>query len=109
AALSASDPGRPRWRVLALRHRVAAAVGLATAAAIATAAALTVPPAHDWAIRHLGPDVRHASGFSSSLQLGGLTDLLLSDAPVLRVTGPRPDYLRGAAYDVYFNGRWLTR
>ncbi len=109
-ALSASDPGRPRWRALALRHRVGVALGLTLSAGIALSAALALPPAHDWAIRKLGYDARaNASGFSTSLQLGGLTDLLLSDAPVLRVTGPRPDYLRGAAYDLYFKGRWLTR
>jgi protein-glutamine gamma-glutamyltransferase len=46
-------------------------------------------------------------GFSDQIDLGGLDELLDSDAIVLRVRGPRVDYLRGAVLDFYAGGRWL--
>jgi transglutaminase-like putative cysteine protease len=46
-------------------------------------------------------------GFSDQIDLGGLDELLDSDTIVLRVRGPRVDYLRGAVLDFYAGGRWL--
>ncbi len=45
-------------------------------------------------------------GFSDKIDLGGLDELLDSDTIVLRVRGPRVDYLRGAVLDSYAGGRW---
>ena len=44
-------------------------------------------------------------GFSDQMDLGALDGLLDSDTVVLRVRGPRVDYLRGAALDVYARGQ----
>jgi transglutaminase-like putative cysteine protease len=41
------------------------------------------------------------------MDLGALDGLLDSDIVVLRVRGPRVDYLRGASLDLYEGGRWL--
>ncbi len=46
-------------------------------------------------------------GFSDQIDIGGLDELLDSDTIVLRVRGPRVDYLRGAVLDFYAGGRWL--
>jgi protein-glutamine gamma-glutamyltransferase len=46
-------------------------------------------------------------GFSDQIDLGALDELLDSDTVVLRVRGPRVDYLRGAVLDFYAGGRWL--
>ena len=46
-------------------------------------------------------------GFSDQIDLGGIDELLDSDTVVLRVRGPRVDYLRGAVLDFYAGGRWL--
>jgi transglutaminase-like putative cysteine protease len=46
-------------------------------------------------------------GFSDRMDLGALDGLLDSDTVVLRVRGPRVDYLRGAALDFYAAGQWL--
>jgi protein-glutamine gamma-glutamyltransferase len=46
-------------------------------------------------------------GFSDQIDLGGIDELLDSDTVVLRVRGPRVDYLRGAVLDFYASGRWL--
>jgi transglutaminase-like putative cysteine protease len=47
------------------------------------------------------------AGFSDQIDLGGIDELLDSDTIVLRVRGPRVDYLRGAVLDFYASGRWL--
>ncbi len=47
------------------------------------------------------------TGFSYSLSLGELTGMAQSDEVVMRIRGRRPDYLRGAVYARYTNGRWL--
>ncbi len=46
-------------------------------------------------------------GFSDRMDLGALDGLLDSDTVVLRIRGPRVDYLRGAAMDFYAAGQWL--
>jgi transglutaminase-like putative cysteine protease len=46
-------------------------------------------------------------GFSDRIDLGGLDELLDSETIVLRVRGPRVDYLRGAVLDLYAGGRWM--
>ena len=46
------------------------------------------------------------TGFSYSLSLGDLTGMTQSDEVVMRIRGRRPDYLRGAVYARYMNGRW---
>jgi transglutaminase-like putative cysteine protease len=46
-------------------------------------------------------------GFSDQIDLGALDGLLDSDTVVLRVRGPRVDYLRGTVLDSYAGGRWF--
>jgi transglutaminase-like putative cysteine protease len=46
-------------------------------------------------------------GFSDHMDLGALDGLLDSDTVVLRVRGPRVDYLRGAVLDFYAAGQWV--
>ncbi len=49
------------------------------------------------------------SGFGAGdIQLGGLTDLLMSDAVVLRLWGSPTDHLRGQVYQTYARGRWVA-
>lgn len=45
-------------------------------------------------------------GFSDRMDLGSLEGLLDSEKRVLRLRGPRVDYLRGAAFDRYDVSRW---
>ncbi len=50
---------------------------------------------------------RAQTGFSDRMELGALDRLLDSDTVVLRVRGAPVDYLRGAVFDIYENGRWM--
>jgi transglutaminase-like putative cysteine protease len=65
---------------------------------------------HAWATqraRFTTYDWKPQVGFSDRMDLGALDGLLDSEQRVLRVRGPRVDYLRGAALDRYEAGRWL--
>lgn len=57
----------------------------------------------------LGGPGRSVAGFSASdIELGGLSDLLVSDTVVLRVWGPPSDHLRGQVYQTYSGRRWIA-
>ncbi len=107
AALRAGDGGR-RPLLQTSRRRLAVGAGLfALAAAVAAGFALGLPPLSRWTEAR----VLHAlggaeSGFSDRLWLGSLDGMLQSDEVVMRLQGPRADYLRGAVYDHYEIGRW---
>ncbi|MBX3262759.1 MAG: transglutaminase domain-containing protein [Labilithrix sp.] len=56
----------------------------------------------------LGVDGAEATAFSTTMVLGATRGMLQSDAIVMRIEGPRPEYLRGAVYDRYAPPYWLT-
>jgi len=109
-ALRAADPGRPSWARLTFRHRLLTVLALALATGIGLVVALTMPPAHDWVVGRIYEAFSEGqTGFSVHLRLGSLSRMLQSDKVVLRVHGPRPDYLRGYVYTEYHKGNWRAR
>ena len=93
----------------ALPRRRAAAFGLllGLAAALAAGSIFALPPLAFWVQgRILGAIGGAEAGFSDRMWLGSLDGLLQSDEVVMRVEGARADYLRGAVYDHYEEGRW---
>lgn len=107
AGLRAGDPGRPALAALPGRDRAAAAaLGLA-AMALAAAAAAGLPPLSRWTERRVLQSLGGAeTGFTDRLWLGSLDGMADSDEVVMRIEGPRTDYLRGAVFDQYELGRW---
>ncbi|MBX3224558.1 MAG: DUF3488 domain-containing protein [Labilithrix sp.] len=55
-----------------------------------------------------GADGAETTAFSTTMVLGSTRGMLASDAIVMRIDGPRPEYLRGAVYDRYAPPYWLT-
>lgn len=55
----------------------------------------------------LGVDGEEATAFSTTMVLGSTRGMLQSDAIVMRIEGPRPEYLRGAVYDRYAPPYWI--
>ena len=98
AALRAEDPARAPWEELPRRTKILGASIAIVAAALAFAGARALPPLYDYTQSRF--DVAYEFvGFKGELRLGGLDDLKQSDEIVLRVSGARTDYLRGAVYD----------
>lgn len=92
------------------RNIIVATAMLLLAGGMSFAAATGIRSVHAWLVSrghsrafHWQPRV----GFSDRLDLGALDGLLDSNTLVFRVRGPRTDYLRGAALDLYEAGRWL--
>ncbi|MDP9002543.1 MAG: DUF3488 and transglutaminase-like domain-containing protein [Myxococcota bacterium] len=109
AAMGASDERALMVGSAAPRITMAAAI-LVVAGAVAVVVAVGLRSAYAWIMSRAHPSAfewRPRVGFSDRMDLGALDGLLDSDAIVLRVRGPRVDYLRGAALDVYVAGRWL--
>ena len=110
AALRAGDAGRAAAADLPRDKRVAGFALLALAAALAAGSIVGLPPLSRWMehriIRALGGA---ETGFSDRMWLGSLDGLLDSEEVVMRVEGPRPDYLRGVVFDHYEIGRWGHR
>jgi protein-glutamine gamma-glutamyltransferase len=109
-ALRASDPGRPPLAALPRRALALGAALVLAAAGLSVAATRALFPMSDWTTARI---TRLAlpgatSGFSDRLWLGSLDGMLQSDEVVMRIEGPRPDYLRGAVYDRYELGRWSS-
>jgi len=92
-------------------RRLAAGAGvLLLGVSMATVVTLGARRAYDW----LSSRERSTAllwspriGFSDQIDLGALDGLLDSDTVVLRVRGPRVDYLRGTVLDSYAGGRWF--
>jgi hypothetical protein len=49
-----------------------------------------------------------STAFSTAMALGATRGMLVSNAVVLRIEGPTPEYLRGAVYDRYQGRYWIT-
>lgn len=102
-ALRSCDPARAAWAEQSPRDkRVGATVG-AVALAVTAAIASALPPLYDWTQARFDFAYEFV-GFKSDLRLGSLDDLKKSDEIVLRISGPRSDYLRGAVYDHFDSG-----
>ena len=108
--LRAGDPGRPAVSVIPRRDRLVTAGLVGLGAGLAALSVLLLPPASRWTerrvLRALGED---QTGFSERMWLGALDGLLDSDEVVMRLSGPRTDYLRGAVFEHYEIGRWGHR
>ena len=106
-ALRAGDAGRPAWASVLRRDRLLAAGVVGLAGVFAAGGALALPPLSLWTEhRILGALGGAETGFSDRMWLGSLDGMLDSDEVVMRLEGPRADYLRGAVYDHYEIGRW---
>jgi len=106
-ALRAGDVGR-KAHGRTSRRRLAVGAGLlGLASAVAGGFVLGLPPLSRWTEGRILHALGGAeSGFSDRLWLGSLDGMLQSDEVVMRLDGPRADYLRGAVYDHYEIGRW---
>ncbi|MEP7123782.1 MAG: transglutaminase domain-containing protein [Byssovorax sp.] len=109
-ALRVADRGRPALSRLPRRTLAIGTALVLAAIALSVSATRALFPMSDWTTAHItllgGPDA--TSGFSDRLWLGSLDGMLQSEEVVMRIEGPRPDYLRGAVYDRYELGRWRT-
>ena len=106
-ALNASDDLSPS-KLSVQRLAVGAAV-LVIAATLGLGTTFGVRRAYAWLttrVRATAYDWQPRVGFSDQMDLGALDGLLDSDRVVLRVRGPRVDYLRGVSLDRYGAGRW---
>lgn len=91
------------------RRIVFGALLLAIAAGLGTGTTLGLRKLHALAsgrARYTAYTWQPRVGFSENMDLGALQGLLDSDERVLRVRGPRVDYLRGVTLDLYESGRW---
>lgn len=107
-ARRAADAGRAPLR--ALRGRAVVVLTLAVGLAVGSAfgATIVLPEAQTWLVRKIMQGAGERTGFSSTIQLGSLPGLELSDERVLRVRGTPTDYLRGAVFSRYRAGRWTS-
>ncbi len=109
-ALRLADPGRPPLARLPRRTLIVGTALVIAAAALSASATRALFPMSDWTTAHITllgmPDA--TSGFSDRLWLGSLDGMQQSEEVVMRIEGPRPDYLRGAIYDRYELGRWRS-
>ena len=109
-SLRLADRGRPPLARLPRRTLVLGTTLVVAAAALSASATRALFPMSDWTTAHItllgAPDA--TSGFSDRLWLGSLDGMLQSEEVVMRIEGPRPDYLRGAIYDRYELGRWRS-
>jgi transglutaminase-like putative cysteine protease len=105
-----ADRSRPDPGVLSARRVWMGAALVAIASLLGVGTTVALRRLHAWAqsrSRYTAYDWRPQVGFSDQMDLGALDELLDSDKRVLRVRGPRVDYLRGASLDLYESGRWL--
>jgi transglutaminase-like putative cysteine protease len=108
-ALRDGDRGRPPWASLPRRAWGFSLIVIALATAACAGLVRVLPPLSDWSTNRLinvlaAPE----TGFSDRMWLGSLDGMLQSDEVVMRIEGPRVDYLRGAVYDRYDAGRWSS-
>ncbi len=109
--LRVEDPGRPAWWTLPDYARRRAALTAALTLLVSGALAGTVPRAAEWVQQRIFQSWLASlteSGFDTRFELGAIASLRDSEVIVLRLQGPAPAYLRGAAWNVYRRGRWYT-
>lgn len=105
-----TERDRPAWARLPRALRRAALLVVAASGLLAGLLTLPLKPASGWLQGHLLPSYFGAEqtrvGFSEHLRLGDLQRVLESNRPVLRLRGPRSDYLRGGVYSRYQHNLW---
>lgn len=113
---SATVGGQQRLSTLSpsLRHAVAVGVLIVMTALVQVHVVRKLPRLNQWAVQKLiSNSVRPNAGFSRTAQLGSVPELWnrsQDNEVVLRVFAERsPEYLRGAAYDLYRPGTDRTR
>lgn len=71
--------------------------------------AVALPPLERWSVEALVQAASRRSGFSAVTDLNAVGPLTLSRTIVMRVDAPEPPPpMRGAVYDRYVTGRWLS-
>jgi hypothetical protein len=109
AACRFGDVARPSFFKLNRKNQVALAVMLTAWAALFLGFITALPIAYNYGFSILREAYfAPSTGFGFSMALGDLDGLLQSETLVMRITGPKPDHLRGAIYTRYSNGRWLS-
>lgn len=110
AGLRADGADRGSLRRAPRRFTAIFAVMLLSTAAVTVLSSRAIKGLYAWAsarmLHALEDDT--VSGFDDGFDLGALSSLLRSEALVLRVRGPSPEYLRGSAFDRYHHGRWRS-
>jgi transglutaminase-like putative cysteine protease len=104
------ESGRSRRTIESPRRMAAGAAVLLLAGTLGLATTVGVRRIHAFIANRVHSTAftwQPRVGFSDRIDLGALDGLLDSDTMVLRVRGPRIDYLRGASLDLYEAGRWL--
>lgn len=108
--MRSSDRGRLPIRALAPRTLAMGAALVACVAAFTVGMGRALPWVHARImvkfLQSFGESAE--SGLEDSLRLGALTSLMQSEELVLRVHGRGVDRVRGAAYDRYDRGRWIS-
>lgn len=110
-ALRLHDRARVAPGALPRTAAVASAAIVALACGFALLTAKTLRPLQQLAQSRIDQAFQHDMlsrvMFSDSMRLGKMTQMLESNRIVLRVRGPRVDWLRGAVLDRYDGGSWL--
>jgi len=107
-ALNASDEKAASQ--LSMRRLAVGSAVLLIAGALGSGATFGIRRAYAWLTTRVHSTAyswQPRVGFSEQMDLGALDGLLDSDRVVLRVRGPRVDYLRGVSLDSYEAGRWV--
>lgn len=109
AAWLGEQDGGPGWRRLDARRKRTIVLGSGVGVLLAAGLIVAIPVSHARVVRFFYEWDRGGSttGISGEIMLGSAADITESDELVLRVHGPRPDYLRGVVFNRYRNGRWV--
>lgn len=103
AAMRGDDPARSRLTAQPRRDAWVTTALVLGALGVGVTLTWTLPRLYDFTqARFDGAD--ETIGFKTDLRLGSLDDLKRSDEIVLRIAGPRTDYLRGGDFD-HFDAR----
>ena len=108
-AMRMADPGRPQWRVVWRNRRRSLALVLAGTLLISGTLMVALPMLYRYGYqRMMHRTLTPRIGFSKILHLGSLRDVLHSTDVVLRIRGPKPDYLRGFVFSHYLGNSWYA-
>lgn len=99
------------WAHLDRKRQLGWAVAIVVAVLVAYASGRTVPTLYRQGLARLAAFAEGAleTGVGSKLGLASSVDMSESDTIVLRLRGPRVDYLRGLVFDTYRQNHWEPR